>query len=198
MALVLNSFLPERCEGKPVYHFAPEAGISELLRVRYDSDYVPADIVPEEYSWSKVPVRKVDLAQPRKYFEKNSVFGFVHSHVLEHIPAPIDLVINQLNEAIVPGGFHLFQVPIEKGWYREDMNPNMPAKEREERFFQFDHIRVFGFEDFSDRCLRLFGDDFSFIDLKDHIPQQTLEEAGVPPSSLSTFNGHSAFLFVKK
>jgi phosphoglycolate phosphatase len=155
----------------PVWHFAPEPGMQSVLMKRFGTRYIPADFSPELYSsWSQMPVQKVDLSYPNEYLTIGSVEGLVHSHILEHIPGSIERVISQMNDAIVPGGFHLFCVPIHPGWYREDMNPTMSAKEREDLFYQDDHLRVFGEEDFEDRCLRLFENDFTRIDLKTLIP----------------------------
>ncbi len=196
MALVIRRFAPAK-NGRPVFHFAPEEAIANILIETYGEDYCPADYAPEEYSWSTFPVVKVDLSRPLEYLPRNGVNGLIHSHVLEHIPGSIERVICEMNEALVPGGFHLFQVPIERGWYREDMNPSMPREQREAMFLQFDHLRVFGGEDFEDRCLRLFK-DFDRIDLKEKISNEELADAAVPPSSLNKYNGHTAFLFIKR
>lgn len=195
MALVLRKFSPPK-NGKPVYHFAPESAIADILIEEYQSDYRPADYEPDLYSWSKVPVAKVDLSRPRDFFSKGSVHGFVHSHVLEHIPGSIERVLTEMNDALAPGGFHLFQVPIEQGWYREDMNPNLNREERERVFRQDDHLRVFGDRDFDDRCIRLFS-GFEMIDLRRNITDDDLQEAVVPRSTLTRYNGHTPFLFVK-
>ena len=60
LGLVLQRLAPPP-SGAPVYHFAPEAKIAEILRRRYGAAYVPADIDPDAYGWSEVPVRRVDL-----------------------------------------------------------------------------------------------------------------------------------------
>jgi len=191
-------FLNARENGLPVWHFAPEPGMQSVLMKKFGSSYIPADFLPELYSsWSKLPVRKVDLSYPNEYLPIESVEGLVHSHILEHIPGSIERVISQMNDAIVPGGFHLFCVPIHPGWYREDMNPTMSAKEREEGFYQYDHLRVFGEEDFEDRCLRLFENDFTRIDLKSKIPESALRKAAISPRFLSKNTGTTPFLFIK-
>lgn len=196
MALAIRRFAPAG-NGKPVFHFAPEEAIADILIEKFGNDYRPADYVPEEYSWSKVPVTKVDLSRPLDYLPRGGVNGLIHSHVLEHVPGSIERVICEMNESLAPGGFHFFQVPIERGWYREDMNPLMSPERREEIFLQFDHLRVFGTEDFEDRCLRLFK-GFNRVDLAEKISDGELANAAVPPSSLLRYNGHTAFLFVKE
>lgn len=197
MALVIRRFTPQSC-GKPVYHFAPEAAIADVLIEKYGKNYQPADFSPEIYSWSEVPLKKVDLSSPLKYISPQSLHGLVHSHVLEHIPASLDYVLEEMNKTLLPGGFHLFQVPIIDGWYREDMNPDMPVEERIGRFFQDDHLRMFGSRDFEDRVLRLFRKGFRRIDLSQEISKEELTDAAVPRFTLEKVNGHTAFLFIKE
>lgn len=191
-------FVNVRENNLPIWHFAPEPGMQSVLLKIFGSRYIPADFSPEIYSpWSKMPVRKVDLSYPNEYLPIGGVEGLAHSHILEHIPGSIERVISQMNDAIVPGGFHLFCVPIHPGWYREDMNPNMSAKDREEGFHQHDHLRVFGEEDFEERCLRLFDNDFTRIDLKSKIPDAALRQAAISPRLLAKNTGTTPFLFIK-
>lgn len=196
MALVLRkTALPSN--GKLVYHFAPEDSISKLLHDRYGSAYTPADLHPEIYQFAKGKVLKVDLAHPSKYLAKHSAFAVVHSHVLEHVFAPIDRVIKELNDAIVPGGYHFFQVPIQAGWYKEDLNPDLSREDRDKRFGQFDHVRAFGAMDFSDRVLRLF-DGFEQIRIAEIVSESDLVDAAIPVGSRSRLTGHSVFAFQKR
>ena len=197
MAIAMR-FVDVRSNDFPVFHFAPEQSLQNVLIEKYGARYIAADFAPEAYEvWSNVPLRKIDLSRPNNYLPKASVEGLIHSHVLEHIPGSIERVISQMNDAIAPGGFHLFAVPIEVGWYREDMNPNLSDKEKTERFRQFDHIRVFGTEDFEDRCLRLFEKDFTRIDLKTKISQHDLYRASVGQTALNNYTGNTPFLFIK-
>jgi phosphoglycolate phosphatase len=195
MALTLRRLAPEPT-GLPVYHFAPETAIADILIGKYGEAYRPADFLPEEYSWSKIPVMKVDLSKPSQYLPKEGVQMLIHSHVLEHIPASVDRVISELNEVVAPGGFHVFQVPIHPGWYREDMSPALSKEARTERFYQWDHLRVFGTEDFNDRCLSLFR-GFERVDLTQVISVEELIDAEVPPSALTKLTGHTPFVFKK-
>ncbi|MFG5408139.1 hypothetical protein ABXN37_08465 [Piscinibacter sakaiensis] len=83
---------------------------------KFGTRYIAADFSPEIYqSSSKVDVRKVDLSRPEAFLPRNSVEGLVHSHVLEHIPGSIERIVAKMNDAIVPGGFHLFSVPVHAG-----------------------------------------------------------------------------------
>jgi hypothetical protein len=197
MAMALR-FVDARPNRLPVIHFAPEESLQKVLIEKYDARYIAADIAPEQYdTWSKVPLKKIDLSRPKDFLPKGSVEGLIHSHVLEHIPGSIERVISQMNEAICPGGFHLFVVPILTGWYREDMNPALTHEERTERFNQFDHLRVFGTEDFEDRLLRLFEKDFTRVDLRPKISQQELVKASIASSALKNHTGQTPYLFIK-
>lgn len=183
-------------QGCPIYHFAPESGISRLLRRRFKEMYCAADFNPDDYIKLGCPVQKVDLQEPATTFAPRSVGGFVHAHVLEHVPGSLDRVVNDLNAAIVPGGFHVFQVPIHVGYYREDMDPRLSPDDRRDRFFQEDHLRVFGTEDFAERVLSLF-DGFKLTRLADLLTQNDLMAAAVPVSALHQLTGHSPFIFTK-
>ena len=184
--------------GLPVYHFAPEIGVARLLGERFGANYRPADIDPAAFEGLGVPVARVDLCHPLRHMPAGSAGGLVHSHVLEHIPVSLERLLRDLNSTIAPGGFHLFQAPIHSGWYREDVDPDMDPATRTERFYQEDHVRCFGTEDFAERVLALFEDDFDRIDIAALFKRRELMMACIPPSALDSLTGHSAFLFVKR
>lgn len=195
MAMALRQ-ISLRASELPVVHVAPERAIADILIERFGDSYIAADIAPEEYAWSRTPVRKLDLTRPFDTFAPESLQGIVHSHVLEHLPGAIDRVIAGMNALIAPGGFHLFQVPVHPGWYREDMDPGLPAAERMRLFHQEDHLRVFGEEDFADRCLGAFT-GLERVDLRQMFSSEALQAAAVPVNALRRFTGHTPFLFIK-
>ena len=196
LAMVLRSNEVPKKSHLPVYHFAPERSISGVLLELFGDNYRPADFMPDRYSWSKAPVKKIDLSRPLEYVDEGSVCGFVHSHVLEHVPTSIDRVVRDMNAALAPGGFHIFQVPVHKGWYREDMDPDLDPAERTRLFHQADHMRQFADKDFKERLLELFGDMIP-VDITSTVDQLTLRRAGVPPSALTKHTGHSVYLYKK-
>jgi SAM-dependent methyltransferase len=197
MAMAIQ-YIDVRSNNFPVVHFAPESGIQDILISKFGDRYRPADFSPEQYSgWSKFPLQKIDLSRIRDFFPNESVEGFIHSHVLEHLPGSIDRIIEEMNDIIVPGGFHLFMVPIHSGWYKEDMNPSMSSEERTERFNQSDHLRCFGVEDFEERCLRLFKRNFIRYDLDSRISGNDLVETGASVGILNKNTGATPFLFMK-
>lgn len=73
----------------------------------------------------------------------------IHNHVLEHVPCNYTLALQHLHRSVKPGGFHLFSVGMERGYFREDLDPALSPDERQARFGQQDHVRVFGTKDFA-------------------------------------------------
>lgn len=181
--------------GAPVYHFAPEKGIATLLHRLYGAAYTPADLLPERYPGAPVPLRQVDLCWPAEYID-GPIQGVVHSHVLDRIPGPIERTIRQLNGLIELGGFHVFQVPIHVGWYREDVDPALPPDERGKAFGRTDHMRRFGVQDFQERVLDLF-DGFERVPVLDVMSVQEVVGAAVKGSAATSLTGLSVFFFRK-
>jgi len=65
------------------------------------------------------------------------------SHVLEHIPNDRQ-AIHELHRVLRPGGVAYIQVPYRQDSITdEDLTVTSP-RERERRFGQFDHVRVYG------------------------------------------------------
>lgn len=195
MALIIKK-LKLRSGGLPVYHFAPETGISLLLQQIYGDRYRAADLFPENYPDVGVPVNKVDLTAPLESIPAGSCGGLIHSHVLEHIPVSLDRLITELNATLAPGGFHIFQAPVHAGWYREDMDPNLDSPIRTERFYQDDHMRAFGIEDFQSRVLDLFR-GFDQVELSSLVTPEELTRGVIPSNVFSEYTSHSVFVFVK-
>lgn len=191
LGLVIKRALPEST-GAPVIHFAPEQAIAAVLRARYGDAYVAADVSPENYHW--LSVRKIDLSNPSAFLERESVQGLVHSHVLEHVPGDLTRIIQGMNAAIKPGGFHLFCIPFFSRFYREDLN-DLPSQVREEMYGQCDHVRSFGTEDFEYRVLSLF-EGFERIYL--NVSREELARAAVPVRAIGNLTSHSAFLLRKR
>jgi SAM-dependent methyltransferase len=66
------------------------------------------------------------------------------SHVLEHIPDDRK-AMRELCRVLKPGGWALFMVPLKEGNTEEDPNCTDP-RERERRFGQWDHVRIYGMD----------------------------------------------------
>ncbi|HEX7740827.1 MAG TPA: methyltransferase domain-containing protein, partial [Sphingobium sp.] len=137
-----------------VLHMAPNEA-SLVRRFSAAADYTPADIDPSRYT---VPgMHRVDLmalADAERYDL------FYASHVMEHVPDDHAVLCN-IHRALKPGGEAWLIVPL---WDRptEDGSYDIPPRERERRFGQWDHVRQYG-PDFADR-IRAAGFDLEEID----------------------------------
>ncbi|RXF74456.1 hypothetical protein [Hansschlegelia zhihuaiae] len=195
LALAISKLAPPP-SGYQVVHFAPEKGLAKLLHAKYASHYVAADYAPERYSNIGLPVKFVDLREPGSHFPPDSVQGFIHSHILEHIPAPIDKVVTDMNNAVRKGGFHIFVLPVRGQRYREDLSPDLSPEERSVQFGHPEHMRDFGRRDLPDLLARWFS-GWSQQDMSLHITEDELMSANIPATAQSQMTGHSVFFFSK-
>ena len=157
-----------KATGKPVMHFAPETPIAKLLIDTYWDGYRPVDIEPEQYV-SPAPIAQFDLTKDIYDLPDGSLQGVFHSHILEHIKAPVGEIIQQMNRVLCSGGIHFFCVPIGAEHFEEDYTDQIDDEERLRRFGQEDHIRVFGRSDFEEMFIEPNFDGFSRIHLYDLI-----------------------------
>lgn len=137
-----------------ILHMAPNEA-SLVRRFSAAADYAPADLFPDIYA---VPgMRRVDLMA---LDEAERYDLFYASHVMEHVPDDA-AVLRNIWRALKPGGEAWLIVPL---WDRptEDGSFDMPPRERERRFGQWDHVRQYG-PDFADR-IRAAGFDLEEID----------------------------------
>lgn len=123
-------------------HIAPEYCFIKRFKAMKNLDYTTADL---ESPWADV---KMDInAMP---FEDNSYDVVFCNHVLEHIPDDVH-AMKEILRVMKPGGWSILQVPqnylMEKT--DEDLTVTDP-KERERRFLQNDHFRLYG-KDYADR-----------------------------------------------
>jgi SAM-dependent methyltransferase len=123
--------------GAAILHCAPNEG-SLVARFRAAAgDYVPADFDPARY---RLPdIRQLDLMALADEARFDIIYA---SHVMEHVPDDAR-VLRNIARALKPGGEAWLIVPL---WDRptEDGPPDMPPRERERRFGQWDHVRQYG------------------------------------------------------
>jgi len=132
--------------GHRVLHFAPERGIYKRLTERLDSEhYTISDINAGWYGWA-ADLQSIDMTNldDLPSFEFDFI---VHSHVLEHIPCNEAYTLFHLHRALKKDGRHIFIIPIRRGRYYDCAYNGVDHRERERRFDQSDHVRIFGLED---------------------------------------------------
>ncbi len=117
-----------------VLHFAPERGMSDLLR-RRARHYVSADLVGGRAD-RMLNIEAIDC--PDASFE-----CIVCSHVLEHVDDRRALA--EFHRVLTPGGVALIMLPVIEGWSRTYENGvARTPEERKRHFGQSDHLRLYG------------------------------------------------------
>lgn len=134
-------------KGGRILHIAPSERSLIALFDASDADYVRADIAPESYPGQ--PVARLDLCD---FPPDAGLYDLIYaSHVLEHIPDD-GLAMRSIRAHLAPGGEAWIIVPM-RGETTEEAAPDMPRRERERRFGQWDHVRYYG-EDVRERLER--------------------------------------------
>lgn len=124
-----------------ILHFAPEKCWQNKFKSMDNIKYITADLSSPEADY-KIDITNISFNNERF----NIIFC---SHVLEHI---IDdkKAISELFRVLTPGGTAYIQVPYKSTRITDEDPTIKDPQEREKRFGQFDHVRVYGL-DFQDR-----------------------------------------------
>lgn len=127
-------------------HIAPEARVSAVLRSRSNIEYLTADLLPGN---AQVVMDITQIQLPDESFD-----AIICNHVLEHI-VDDGRAMAELLRVLRPHGWGILQVPIGRALSatREDRSVTDPS-EREARFGQADHVRLYG-ADYSRRLTRV-------------------------------------------
>lgn len=157
-------------------HVAPEYGIYSRLKVNENIDYVAVDLNPIEYrdieGVSRCDVTAIDFAN-------DSFDLIICSHVLEHVPQD-HVAIKELFRVLKSGGTAILQVPISASLQMTIEDPNLTdPRERERRFGQHDHVRIYG-ADYPTR-LRNGGFSVEVFDATSHWDAAIVEKLRLNP-----------------
>lgn len=126
-----------------VLHIAPEICFMERFEALHKDAYITADL--------ESPLAKVKMDIHEMPFDNDSFDVVFCNHVMEHVKDDIQSM-KEIYRVLKPGGFAIVQIPIFHPVPEvtfEDPTITDP-KEREKRFGQDDHVRLYG-KDYSDR-----------------------------------------------
>lgn len=156
-----------------ILHIAPERLLYDLLR-QTEHNYTCADLFVSDYDYAKdvlrMDIQCLDL--PSNEFDV-----VICNHVLEHVVDDLK-AIGELYRVLRPGGQAILQVPISNFEPVTDEDTSiLSPREREIRFGQADHYRLYG----TDYLSRLASAGFcvSQIDLSSRYPRFGLNPSEV-------------------
>lgn len=142
-----------------VLHVAPENQLFKKLKGIGFAKYVYSDYFEPGYKYPEGTIH-MDITQVQ--FPDDSFDLILCNHVLEHIP-DVKLALSELFRVLSPKGQAILQVPIssKNPTTLEDPSITEP-NERLEKFGQWDHVRLFGYEDYP-KLLRDSGFELDLV-----------------------------------
>ncbi len=119
-----------------VMHIAPEQCFYKTFRSQKNLDYTTGDL--------ESPLADIHFDLHNIPLEDNQYDVIFCNHVMEHVDNDIQCM-QELLRIMKPGGWGIFQVPIDttRDTTYEDPTITDP-KEREKHFWQYDHVRLYG------------------------------------------------------
>lgn len=145
-------------------HLAPEYCYLTRFKKQDNLDYVTADL---DSPWADHHFDCHDIP-----FEDNSFDVVMANHLLEHV-ADDRKVLREFHRVMKPGGWGVLQVPIN---YKDPQTAEDPTvtdpMERERLYWQQDHVRLYGHEDYPNR-LREAGFHVEEVDMLALLGEET-------------------------
>jgi SAM-dependent methyltransferase len=129
---------------KAVLHVAPDYGLYLWLRRQAGVSYTGTDLDAARYRHI-ANMRSADLtATP---FAADEFDIVICSHVLEHVPDDAR-AMREIRRILKPGGHALLLTPLATDGRGTDEDPTIgDPLERDRRFGQWDHVRIYGRDD---------------------------------------------------
>lgn len=117
-------------------HVAPEYCFIKRFKNQKNIEYITGDLI-SPWADVKMDIRKIP-------FDDNTFDAIICNHVLEHVDEA-DLAMREFFRVMKPGGWGIFQVPVDytRETTLEDPAFNTPAL-REKHYWQRDHVRLYG------------------------------------------------------
>ena len=128
-----------------ILHFAPEYPLQSWIKLYPRVSLTMCDLMPEVYEMID-GVEQTDITA-LKYADQ-SFDLVICSHVLEHVPDD-RLAMREVMRVLKPGGKAILLAPFAIDGQGTDEDPSVTdATERERRFGQSDHIRIYERDEF--------------------------------------------------
>lgn len=123
-------------------HIAPERSLGNLFKKQANIDYVSADLLSP---WAMVHFDAHAIP-----YRDNTFDVVIANHILEHVQDDIR-VMAEMYRVMKPGGFGIFQVPLDETLAVTREDPFLRDEAEQNRLFgQKDHVRQYGI-DYLDR-----------------------------------------------
>ena len=153
-----------------VLHIAPEQCFHQRFKAQKNLNVLTADI--------ESPLADMHFDLHQIPLEDNRFDVVFCNHVLEHVTDDAQC-LRELYRVMKPGGWGIFQVPWVPGIKVTDEDPSItdPA-ERERRFLQYDHVRLYG-ADYPER-LTAAGFQVEKVELFKTLPKAEVERFRLP------------------
>ena len=171
--------------GSRILHFAPERGLSLLLREIGGPNYRAVDIDPSRYPG--LGVEPFDLCEDVFDLPRNHYDLIVHNHVLEHVEANYSAILLRLARSLNDTGTMLFSVPILPGSFSDELLVASP-EEKLRHFGPSLHVRRFSVEALQQTLGMLFPIPETY-DLRERFDEATLVACNIPPHHWTNFSG---------
>lgn len=161
-------------KNQKVLHIAPEYCFLKLFGQMKNIHYTTADLISP---WAKVKLDVQNMPLP-----DNGYDVIFCNHVLEHVPSDLK-AMSELYRVMKPGGFGIFQVPLDTKIDKtlEDSAINIPEL-REKHYGQRDHVRLYG-TDYAQR-LRSVGFDVTEDDFVNQLDSALVARYCLPKDEI--------------
>ena len=180
--------------GAHILHFAPERGLSLMLREIGGPNYRAVDIDPDRYPG--LGVSRFDLTEDVFDLPRDRYDLIVHNHVLEHVEANYSAVLLRLARSLSDTGTMLFSVPILPGDFTDELIVG-GLDEKLRRFGPSLHVRRFSVETLGRTLGMLFPIPDAY-DLRERFDETLLTACNIPPHHWTNFSGATVFALRKQ